>query len=76
MSFDEALAKATSVAETYTSVHVWVFTSTTFRGILEALRESGHVEWQIEAFEDVKPGQNEMRMVLRHHDARAGDSPS
>lgn len=65
MSFDVALTRANSLAETYTDVHVWVFTSTTFRAILDALRESGHLEWKIEAFEDVKPGQNEMRMLLR-----------
>jgi len=65
MDFAEALSRARSLAEVYTDVHVWVFTSVTFRHLFNALRESGHVQWQIVAFEDVQPGQNEMRMLLR-----------
>jgi SAM-dependent methyltransferase len=64
MDFAEALSRARSLAEVYTDVHVWVFTSVTFRQTIHALRESGHLEWEIEAFEDVKPGQNEMRILL------------
>ena len=66
MTFDEALERATLMAETYSGIHVWVFTSQTFLRTFKALRDSGHIDWEIEAFEDVQPGQNEMRMLLRH----------
>jgi len=65
MTFDEALARAAVLAEVYTDVHVWVFTTDTFLRTFRALRASGHIAWDIAAFEDVQPGQNEMRLLLR-----------
>jgi SAM-dependent methyltransferase len=65
MTFDEALSQAAVLAEVYTDIHVWVFTTETFLRTFRALRDSGHIDWEIEAFEDVQPAQNEMRVLLR-----------
>jgi SAM-dependent methyltransferase len=65
MSFNAALTQAAALSEEYTDVHCWVFTTESFLRTFDALHSSGHVEWEIEAFEDVQPGQNEMRLLLR-----------
>jgi SAM-dependent methyltransferase len=65
MPFGEALIRAAALSEQYTDVHCWVFTTESFLRTFDALRASGHIAWDIVAFEDVQPGQNEMRVLLR-----------
>lgn len=65
MSFPEALEKSTELAEVYTDVHSWVYTTESFTLALEALQQSGHIKWKTLAFEDVLEGQNEMRVLLQ-----------
>lgn len=65
MSLNDALDEAQVVSQEYTDVHCWVFTTESFLRTFDSLRSSGHVEWEIEAFEGVQPGQNEMRLLLR-----------
>jgi SAM-dependent methyltransferase len=65
MSFESALEQASKSSSVYTDVHCWVFTTESFIRTFDALSASRHVAWEIEKFEPVQPGQNEMRMLLR-----------
>jgi SAM-dependent methyltransferase len=65
MTFAAALEQAQKLSATYTDVHCWVFTEESLLRTFEALRSSGHIRWEIVAFEGVQPGQNEMRVLLR-----------
>lgn len=65
MSFSEALARSTDLAQTYTDVHCWVYTTETFLRTFEALRQSRHIDWNLEVIEDVQPNEHEIRVLLR-----------
>ncbi len=65
MSFEEALVKSEQLAEGYADVHCWIFTRETFQRTFDALSASGQIDWKIQAIEDVKPNENEFRVLLK-----------
>ena len=64
MSFAEALERSEGLAEGYADVHCWIFTSTTFPRIIDALHSAGHIDWKISAIEEVQQGENEFRVLM------------
>jgi len=65
MSLGEALGRSADLATTYTDVHCWVFTETTFQTVIDGLISADLIEWRIDAIEPVLPNENEFRVLLR-----------
>jgi SAM-dependent methyltransferase len=65
MTIDDALEQAEQLAVSYADIHAWVFTAKSFRQTFAALTDSGYVDWEIEAFEEVEEGWNEIKVLLR-----------
>lgn len=61
----DALAKADTLAHTYSDVHCSVFTFESFSKLMEDLSETDLVRWKIAASSDVQSGENEFLVLLR-----------
>lgn len=64
-SSSEAIAHATARAREYADVHCHVFTRDSFIKLIDDLSDAELVRWQVDAIDDVQPGQNEFHVLLR-----------
>jgi SAM-dependent methyltransferase len=61
-----ALQHARKVAaDSYSNVHCFVYTPTSFAEIIDSLAEAGFISWRIEAIADTQPAMNEFHVLLR-----------
>jgi hypothetical protein len=59
-----AIDKAEALSARYADVHCSVFTFESFQRIIADLDETGLVPWRIASVEDVRPNENEFRVLL------------